>query len=1089
MRIKCSELKPTIKILLLLWVSFFCIKSNAQFYNGTQQTFGKNRPTYNQFLWTYHRAPQFDVYYYQGGEELATHLANFASDEITRLESLLKSSLNERIVFIVFNRLSDFRQSNIELVTGKEDYNLGGTNQLFRNKVSVYFESDYTEFEQQVSSAITELLMRQLLLGGSNKSPWNSDIEKTYPNWFFNGLKAFLSQGWSTANDLQLHSSLKRGKISKLNSFEGTDAEIVGQAFWFYFSKTFGLHAIPECLIITNYFDNFSKAIKIISGEKEKKLFSDFEQYWNKRLASLPFDSCNNQPVEPLINVSYKRKINQVGLSYDGDLISWVENNNGKKRIWVANRVTGKKHKIYTTGYRLKQEQDNYMPNFDWHPSANVLAFVHENKGIIYLDIVDTESKERVSRLLPNVTKISSLSYSPNGSKIYFSAVIAGKPNVFEYSITRNRITAITSNMASALNPQEFSNSKFAYVSNKFENTETLTDSEPVGKNQSRSNNSIWLSYNTVAPFSWKKLSHKEYETIGNLKWQGNNNLSFVSNVSGARKLYFGKIDSTVSHIDTAIHYSYHIQSQAAELLNDPFSQIDFNFELGTIAYAIGTGRKNSIFVEVPSFVEPEKQKSIWRTELEKGWSNINQKEKEALPPADSTFSKQLLTNLSPENASPIDVFSWVFEKEKLRYNLNALGYSMPLDGYRIDRISKIGYNLVFFPNKIVNQVDFNFLNSNYQPYTGAPAFFNPGLNLSFVVGAVDLFEDYRLYGGLSLGSDLESSEILLMYEYLGSKYKHQLAFQRQAYQNLEFDRRTKVRSHAVTYTLRFPFSQVTSVGGGTTVRYDRITIPSGDIETLSVPDDQRLWSGLKADLIFDNCSYLGFNLKDGVRFKFFAEAQTGIGLGKRADLYTFGFDGRTYTPVWRNIVLAARFAIGTSAGYAGLVYYLGSVDSWVNFNPMVPNFNKEIPVNNVHKLMFQTLATNLRGFSQNIRNGPSFGVINSEIRIPIYRTITNNVTGNKFLNSLQLVGFFDVGSAWKGVSPWHGENVWETASVSNGPVTVTFKTQRSPLVGGFGTGIRFQTMGYPLRFDYAWGIESGIILNPIFYFSTSLDF
>ena len=226
---------------------------------------------------------------------MATYLTNFATDEISRLESLMKSSLDERIVFIVFNRLTDFRQSNIGLVTGKEDYNLGGTNQLLRNKASIYFESDYTEFEQQISAAIAELLMLQHLLGGSNKSSWESDIQNAYPTWYFDGLKAFLSQGWSTSNDMRLYTASTKNSISKINSFEDDNAIVVGQAFWFFLANTYGTHAIAECLEITNFFDNFSKALKIISGKKAKHLFIDFENYCNTRLATLPIDTVSNE--------------------------------------------------------------------------------------------------------------------------------------------------------------------------------------------------------------------------------------------------------------------------------------------------------------------------------------------------------------------------------------------------------------------------------------------------------------------------------------------------------------------------------------------------------------------------------------------------------------------------------------------------------------------------------------------------------------------------------------------------------------------------------------------------------------------------
>ena len=46
---------------------------------------------------------------------------------------------------MVYNRLTDFRQSNIGLVTGKDEYNIGGTTNVIQNKAFLYFEGDYRQ--------------------------------------------------------------------------------------------------------------------------------------------------------------------------------------------------------------------------------------------------------------------------------------------------------------------------------------------------------------------------------------------------------------------------------------------------------------------------------------------------------------------------------------------------------------------------------------------------------------------------------------------------------------------------------------------------------------------------------------------------------------------------------------------------------------------------------------------------------------------------------------------------------------------------------------------------------------------------------
>ena len=137
----------------------------------------------------------------------------------------------------------------------------------------------------------------------------------------------------------------------------------------------------------------------------------------------------------------------------------------------------------------------------------------------------------------------------------------------------------------------------------------------------------------------------------------------------------------------------------------------------------------------------------------------------------------------------------------------------------------------------------------------------------------------------------------------------------------------------------------------------------------------------------------------------------------------------------------------------------------------------------------FQSLATNMRGFSQNIRNGNNFALINSEIRWPVIRYLAGHPFRSNFLNSVQIVGFGDIGTAWSGLSPWSGTNGYDTDTFTNGPVTVTLDSNRDPIVAGFGAGLRAQIFGYFVRADWAWGIENNYLLPRIFYLSFSLDF
>ena len=64
-------------ILLLLFLAI-TPWGHAQFYNGMNMPFGKNRVQYGDFHWSYYMNDNFDVYFYQGGNDLAQYAQAYA---------------------------------------------------------------------------------------------------------------------------------------------------------------------------------------------------------------------------------------------------------------------------------------------------------------------------------------------------------------------------------------------------------------------------------------------------------------------------------------------------------------------------------------------------------------------------------------------------------------------------------------------------------------------------------------------------------------------------------------------------------------------------------------------------------------------------------------------------------------------------------------------------------------------------------------------------------------------------------------------------------------------------------------------------
>jgi len=359
-----------------------------------------------------------------------------------------------------------------------------------------------------------------------------------------------------------------------------------------------------------------------------------------------------------------------------------------------------------------------------------------------------------------------------------------------------------------------------------------------------------------------------------------------------------------------------------------------------------------------------------------------------------------------------------------------------------------------------------------------------------FKIGTQDLFEDYKITGGVRFGGDFNSNEYLLSVQNLKHRWDHELIFHRQGYTQptTDYYSLVKTSSQALYYVAKYPFSQVASIRATASMRSDNNIFLSTDLYNLMQPDINKFWAGSKLEFVYDNTFEHGLNLYEGTRYKIFGEYFQQVN-GDYSDVFILGADFRHYQPIHRTLIWANRFATSTSFGTGRLIYYMGAVDNWTNLSREVETFDYSVPVDTTQNFVFQTLATNMRGFSQNIRNGNSFAVFNSELRWPIVRYFANRPINSDFLNNLQLIGFFDLGTAWSGPHPWDERNHLNREIIENGPLTIIIDKGNEPLIAGFGFGARSRLLGYFVRIDWAWGIENSVLLPRMFHLSLSLDF
>ena len=394
-------------------------------------------------------------------------------------------------------------------------------------------------------------------------------------------------------------------------------------------------------------------------------------------------------------------------------------------------------------------------------------------------------------------------------------------------------------------------------------------------------------------------------------------------------------------------------------------------------------------------------------------------------------------------------------------------------------------YETAFSSSYFVSQLDNTLSNQTYQLFSGGGAvFYNPGLSGFFKLGIRDVLEDYRITGGFKISGDLNSNEYFLNYENLKKRLDKQITFYRQAILSGGGQYYiSKLHSHEIRGALKWPFSDIASIRGSLAYRNDRFVTMSTDFPSLKYPNEYLHWVSSRAEFVLDNTLSLGPNLYNGTRLKVFGEYYKQADR-KNSGMVILGADVRYYKKVHREIVWANRLAGGTSFGQEKTIFYMGGTDNW-----MSPKFNSNTQIDYNQNYYFQALATNVRGFDQNIRNGNSFVVLNSEMRVPLFRYLLNRPIKSDLVRNFQVVGFGDLGTAWTGWSPYATNNPLNNETIVSQPFVITLQKQKDPIVGGYGFGFRSRLLGYFIRLDWAWGVEDRVRKDRKFYFSLGLDF
>ena len=1102
MKSKTVSIRCFILLLTFVGIITSCEVAKAQFYTGSQTDFGKNRMKYEDFFWTYYQYNRYDVYFYEQGREYANYVSQAAKKQIEAVEKLFDYSFDEKIQFLVYNKQTDFKQSNIGLST-EEEYNTGGVTRIAGSKICLYYEGDHALLDAQIREGVATVLMNQMMFGGNVREMFKNSTLLNLPAWYTKGLSTYVANDWNTDIDNKVKDGILTGRFKNLNRLEGEDAVYAGHALWKHIADNYGESVISNILYMTKVSRNIDNSFMFVLGISSKNLWKEcYESYINKYSDK---DNTKTLPTQaPILKkINPNRVYSHLKVSPDGKYVIYTTNEMGQYKIWLYDVENNKSKRIVKAGKKIDRINDYSFPLVAWHPSGQVFSYIVEKKNRLVLTNYELETKEKTERNIFDFEKILDYSYNSDGKKFVMSAVQKGQTDIFIFTAGSNGYDQITKDIYDDLNPRFVHNSRgIVFASNRPHDTLSFDTKKILPDAQQH--NDLFMFNNVTKSRTLLRITNTPTIDETYPADYDSTHISYLSDLNGIRNRYVAQFDSTIAYVDTAAHYRTVVTTYPITNYSRNIVEQDVNTNSNKLTEVFFENGKYKMYVSPIADIKTIVPIELKNTSYRDYKNRLDNKEKnDAESKLKSVIDAPTLENLKVEinqkkalDSTEIDINNYVFEnennkKEKNTEVISKVAANMDTTGIKPDGEFKLGkqknYNINYSVDYVISQLDNSFLNASYQKYTGggSPIYLNPGLNAFFKIGMSDLFEDYRIVGAMRFSGDINNNEYFLSYENRLHKLDRQLIVHRNSFINSSDNSLMKVHSNDVRYVLKFPFNEVTSLRGSVCYRNDATIYLSTNDANLKAPNTYENWGTVKMEYVYDNTIKKGLNLYNGTRAKLFGEYYRQIDK-ELTDFFVLGFDYRYYKKISRCFIWANRLAGSTSFGNQKLIYYMGGVDNWFG-----ARFDNSTNIATDQNYAYQTLATNMRGFYQNARNGNSFVVDNTELRFPIFKYLYKRPIRSDFIENFQIVGFGDIGTAWTGNSPFSDSNSLNQTVIGNSEtqLEITLNTQHNPIIGGYGLGVRSRLFGYFIRVDRAWGVQDGIILKPLTYLSLSLDF
>ena len=412
--------------------------------------FGKNKVQYQEFHWKVERTRHFDVYFAQGGEDIARRAVDSLEVFYARLVQKTGMHLEERVPILLYDSHPKFQQTNVTDEILQEG--VGGFTEIFRNRIVVPFEGSYRELDHVLAHEMVHAVMFDAMRQGSGSAIAGA-MRTRMPLWFTEGLAEYVSlDGWDRPSDMWLMDAVTSGYLPMPTvDMQGFLAYRAGQNFLFYCERTFGAGTVRKLVQETLRDHDLEKAFlrvtKVSLRDAGEEWIRDLRwDYWPE----LGIRQHGSEVGRILTRAGEDGSFwnMQPAISPDGSKVAWFSDRGARQGLYVGELEKLPREKprrvLEGGGTTTHESFSPFTSGLSWSPDGRRIVVAAQTHGSNALHILDARSGRVRRDLDPGFDGLSNPDWSRDGNKIAFRGLLDGRADLWLWDLVTDSVRRLT---------------------------------------------------------------------------------------------------------------------------------------------------------------------------------------------------------------------------------------------------------------------------------------------------------------------------------------------------------------------------------------------------------------------------------------------------------------------------------------------------------------------------------------------------------------------------------------------------------------------------------------------------------------------